>query len=518
MDRRRRVRWWIAVPILLAAAGALLWNGFVRDAAARQERVLAAGLILGAGLLALFLWALLLSGFRWRVRGWILLGCAAGLGLPALLFEVRGVTGDLVPVLGWRLAREGPGPGETPPSTAEAGPEHPAPFWRDYPRFLGPACEAVVEDVTLAQSWESEEPRELWRRRVGPAWSGFAVAGGFAVTQEQRGEREAVVAYGTLDGRMRWVHEAAARFENDLAGIGPRATPTIAGGRVFALGATGLLCCLELETGAPVWSVDVVASNGGEVPTWGCSSSPLVHEGRVIVAPGSVAGRCLVAYDAASGARLWLGGHDRAAYASPELRVLGGVAQVLTLNAGSVSALDPADGRLLWEAPWDHPNPNVSQPLVLPGERVLVSSGYGAGCALLRVERGADGAWAATTEWRTLALKSKLSTLTQREGCVFGFDDGILACVDATTGRRRWKGGRYGHGQLLLVGDVLLVTSEEGELVLVAASIEEHRELARFPALSGKTWNTAALAAPLLLVRNDREAACYRLSLLEPSR
>ena len=515
MARRGSGRVW---GLLLALwVGALVWNGWFREVAYRQRRVTSAGAILAAGLVLLLAWVLLGSGLRRGLRLALLGGVAGLLALAALLVEVRGVTGDLVPILGWRLAEEPPRalPG-VPAGAARTGvPAAEPPAWRDSPRFLGAAAEAAVAGVVLERDWERHPPVELWRRAVGPGWSGFAVVGHRALTQEQRGGREAVVCYGTLDGEVRWVHEVEARYASEIAGVGPRATPTVAGERVLALGATGVLSCLELATGAELWRADTLAASGGEVLEWGISASPLVfegvHEGRVLVPAGRGGAGALLAFDLATGERLWLAGEDGPSYASPALQVLGGQPQVVVLNASSVAAHDPRDGRVLWSAPWDHPNPSVSQPLVLPGDLVLVSSGYGAGCALFRVERDGDGAFAATLAWRSLALKSKLSTLAHRDGFVYGFDDGILTCIDAQDGRRRWKDGRYGHGQLLLVGDVLLVTTEDGDLVLVEASPEGRRELARVPVLGRKTWNVPALAAPLLLVRNDEEAVCLRL-------
>ena len=204
-------------------------------------------------------------------------------------------------------------------------------------------------------------------------------------------------------------------------------------------------------------------------------------------------------------------------YSSPSARVLAGVPQILVLNAHTLAGLDPSSGHELWDAPWDFPNPNVCQPLVLPGDRLFVSSGYGAGCGLFRVEATASGELAAVKEWKTTSLKSKFASYVARDGHVYGLDDGILTCIDLADGKRRWKDGRYGHGQLLLADDLLLVLTEYGELVLVAPTPLEHRELARISALPGKTWNVPALAAPLLLLRNDQEAVCYRLPVSEAS-
>ena len=189
---------------------------------------------------------------------------------------------------------------------------------------------------------------------------------------------------------------------------------------------------------------------------------------------------------------------------------LAGRRQLVVLNGASVSGHDPATGAVLWEQPFPREQPNVAMPLLLDPDRLLVSAGYGVGSKAYRVSE-ADGALHATLEWESPRLKSKFANLLVHDGFVYGLDDGVLTCLDPATGERRWKGGRHGHGQLLLVAGLLLVQTEEGELVLVDPSPEGYRELTRFPALDGKTWNPPALAGSLLLVRNDREAAAYEL-------
>lgn len=477
-----------------------------------QDRVVATGGIAGIGGLLFIAWALLFS----RLRRWsrlAVLGSILGLAAFALLsLEVRGVTGDLVPVISWRFgAREEALPSPSAYSGAESA--RSAQTWLDFPQFLGLWRDGTVPGVSLARDWTQRPPRALWRRQLGAGWSGFAVSGANAVTQEQRGEYEAVVCYDLLIGDVRWVHAHAARYETKIAGIGPRATAAIADGRVFALGATGILDCIDERSGELVWERDVLADNGAVNNPWGTSCSPLLHDGLVVVTPGGSNGRSMVAYDARNGERRWSGGTDRAGYSSPCLAELAGAPQLLALNAASLAAQDPASGALFWSVAWSDRNPNVAQPLVVAPDAVIVSSGYGVGAARFRVARDAVGGFEVQEEWSSRALKSKFANFVHRAGFLYGFDDGILACVDAATGRRSWKAGRYGHGQLLLVDDLLLVVSEPGDIVLVEATPEEHRELARAQALDDKTWNPPALAAPYLLVRNDLEAVCLELPL-----
>ena len=282
---------------------------------------------------------------------------------------------------------------------------------------------------------------------------------------------------------------------------------------MYSLGATGLLNALDLETGKRLWTRDILADNDATNAGWGKSCSPLVVDGLVVVSAGGPDGKSLVAYDAETGDIVWQGGEDRSAYASPLVTTLAGRRQIVMLNANSVVAHDPADGRVLWSHPWPGGMPTVSQPLPLPEDRLLVSAGYGMGSKLFEIRSDASGELTASLRWETLRLKAKFANLLYHDGFVYGLDDGILVCLDPATGDLRWKRGRYGHGQLILVEDLLLVQTEKGEIVLVDPSPNELRELTRFRIMDGKTWNSPALAGPYLLVRTEQEAALFELPL-----
>ena len=544
-----RARLWPAY-LVLALAGLWLARLWLTGEAIRQQRMLgtiATGVL---ALVALLGWLAFFSRLPRRTR---LRGVALALGVLALapvFFRIRGVTGDLRPILEPRFGRPA-GPPELPPlpatlvaepvatpqPSASAPPAVPAaqadaaaptpaadradpapaavtparaPELPAFPQFLGPSRDATLGGPRLARDWSRQPPRQLWRQPLGPAWSGFATSGGIAVTQEQRGGEERVVAYELRSGKPLWSHADAARYETVIAGIGPRATPTIAGARVYAMGATGLLNALDLASGRKLWSRDVLKETRASLPDWGRSCSPLLLDGRVIVIAGGPDGHRLVAYDAESGAPVWAAGEGGASYSSPTLLTLAGRPQLVVLNTASVSGHDPATGAVLWEHPFPNQQPNVALPVPLGADRLLVSAGYGVGSKAYRVSE-TDGALHASLEWESPRLKSKFANLIVHEGFVYGLDDGVLTCLDPARGERRWKSGRHGHGQLLLVGGLLLVQTEEGELVLVEPSPEAYRELGRFAALDGKTWNPPALAGSLLLVRNDREAAAYEL-------
>lgn len=514
----RRTRWWPAWLILAAAAGGILWT-LLGEAPSRQHRIQGLMIIGLVSVPLLLLWVLAFSRLPWRRRGLAVLGVFGGLLLLAAFVRIRGVSGDLVPIFEWRwqgrraVELAGAAPMDAASPGPAAVPDAPAPNPDGWPQFLGPTRDCKLPGPRLATGWSNNPPREIWRRPVGGGWAGFAVARGVAVTQEQRGEQEVIVASDARTGQPLWTHADPTRYATTIAGEGPRAVPAIAGERVFTAGATGILNCLELNSGRLIWSRSFLEENGGKVPEWGTSVSPLVHDGLVIVSAGGTNGHSLVAYDRDSGRPVWAGGHDRLSYSSPVLLTLGGEPQVVILNHRSVAGHDPRSGRLLWEFVRGTGHPHVAAPVLLPGDRVLVSSGYGVGSDLLDVRRDPEGQWSATRRWKTIRLKAKFTNVVFHDGFIYGLDDGTLTCLDAETGEPRWKEGRYGHGQVILVGGLLLLTAENGEVALLDPSPEGLRELARFRAFTSKTWNPPALAGEYLFVRNDLEAACFRLPL-----
>jgi outer membrane protein assembly factor BamB len=381
----------------------------------------------------------------------------------------------------------------------------------DWPGFRGARRDGIVRGVRIVTDWSGSPPVQLWRRPIGPGWSSFAVRDDLCYTQEQRGEDELVACYKVSTGEPVWRHRDAVRFYESNGGAGPRATPTLSNGRLYTFGATGILNALNAANGAVIWSRNVASETNTKTPGWGFTSSPLVVGNMVIVAADAT----LVAYDIATGHQRWVGPAHHGSYSSPQRTKIDGVEQILLLGGQGAISVAPADGAVLWEHTW--PGGAIVQPALMANGDVLVntvSMSGGVGTRRLSVSHGPSG-WNVEERWTSNGLKPYFNDFVVHKGHAFGFDGNILACIDVEDGKRKWKGGRYGNGQLVLLPeqDLLLVLSEEGELVLVGATPDQFKEIARVPAIEGKTWNHPVIAGDILLIRNGQEMAAYRLAL-----
>jgi outer membrane protein assembly factor BamB len=383
-----------------------------------------------------------------------------------------------------------------------------APTVPEWPGFRGEHRDGVAHGVLINTDWTTAPPIQMWRRPVGPGWSSFAVQGDLLYTQEQRGADEIVGCYRVSTGEPVWRHRDPVRFYESNGGAGPRATPTLYGDRVYAHGATGVLNALDARTGKKIWSRDVAADTGRAVPEWGFASSPLIVDDIVVVAAAGT----LAAYDLASGAPRWKGPSYGGSYSSPHLATFDGVKHILLLGGPGVVSMG-VDGTKLFEYKWE-PGP-ITQPAITPDGDIIVNTiamTGGMGTRRLHVTRGAEG-WNLEERWTSNGLKPYFNDLVVHKGNAYGFDNNILSSINLETGARNWKGGRYGNGQMVLLADqdLLLLTSEDGEAVLVSATPDAHKEIARFPVLSGKTWNHPVVVRDVLLVRNGEEMAAFRL-------
>jgi outer membrane protein assembly factor BamB len=525
----RKHRWWI--PLLMVALAAVtlplpaLWNRMDLDPRPQFSLQMAGQVSIMLGIVVTSLWWLLGSGFAWRTRlaGVVVVALLAS-GAVAAIKRVE-FSGGMTPIavaFRWQ------------PEADEVLEKHRAATGRqeglpaidltvapaDFPRYRGRDADGVAHGPALAD-WTAKPPRLLWKQPSGGGHAGFAVAGNVAVTIEQRRDNEVVACYDRATGAERWTYVYAARFHQTepMGGEGPRATPTIADGDVFSLGATGHLACLDGATGKSRWTVNILEDNGAANIDWGLSGSPLVVNGKVYVNaginPANNAGKAVAAYDRATGHKVWAAGDQPAGYSSPQWAVLAGRPQILLFDGGGLASFDPQGGPALWRHGWStFSNMNIIQPVVIGEDRVFISSESSNGGALLRVHRQ-DGGLTLDEKplWHNWKLCARYASPVVHDGHLYGLSNGSLVCLDVETGNRTWRGGRFGNGQVLLAGTKLVVSGEFGDVTLVAADPAAFRELGRLDVFGGKrTWNTPALAGNQLFLRNDTEMACYELA------
>jgi outer membrane protein assembly factor BamB len=530
LGRPLRHKWFPAV-VLASATSWWIWRAIdVRYMTSHHLMVVAGSAVLISA------WYLAYGGRPTRTRAKIVGACwFVALALSAVFKPVY--NGDMG-IYSWRLRFAA----DPATSALVRGPGGEIKDWqttpRDYPGFLGGNYWAEVKGVPLDPDWQTHPPQLVWRHEIGAGWSSFAIVGNYAFTQEQRGDQELVSCYRLDTGEPVWTHEDTARFDpadfqGGLGGIGPRATPTVVDGKVYTQGGTGIVNCLDARSGRVVWSHDTTAETGAAVTIWGKSGSPVVTDGIVLVNVGApaeaeVRGKfdsSLVAYDAETGKVRWAAGNRPASYASPVVVTLSGERQVVMLNESYVTAHRARDGAVLWEYPWANESDTTAscvQPIPLSGDRVLLCKGYGYGTSLLSISRDAEGKYAAKPVWDppiNPAMKSKFANPIVHDGYVYGLDEVMLECMELETGKIAWKKRRhpeFGHGQVMLLGDKLLVLSETGELALVEATPERYHELCSIQALdeANITWNNPAFSMPYFLIRNAHQAACYRLPLV----
>lgn len=460
--------------------------------------------------LGFILWAVFSDRFTGTTR-WITM--AASIFVPALfwiLVRTGGFTSDLEQDFAWRWSdtREDKLVAASDDAITAGNAAITDSTEIKWAGYRGDNRNSIVKSSQIETDWESNPPVELWRQEIGPGWSSFSAQGDAFFTQEQRGEEEMVSCYDTESGKIVWRYGDKVRFWESNAGAGPRGTPSLYAGRVFSLGATGIVNALNAATGKRIWSRNASEDTGTETPTWGYSGSPLVVDSMVLVA----ASGALIAYDMFNGNILWKGENGGAGYSSPQKFTLKGVPQILQLNGEGLISLLPATGDMLWKHDWGgYP---IVQPAVMENGDVLISVNQGTGLRRIVVSKVKDN-WKAEELYTSIRLKPYFSDFVVHKGYAYGIDGSILACMNLEDGKRAWKGGRYGSGQLFLLPDqdLLLIITERGKLALVSATPEKWNQLAEMPAITGKTWNHPILVDDILLVRNAQEMAAFRLPM-----
>jgi outer membrane protein assembly factor BamB len=379
----------------------------------------------------------------------------------------------------------------------------------DWPQWRGPQRDGRSQETGLLKSWPSGGPALAWRTTgAGEGYSSFAVSGGRVYTLGARGDTEYVLAFDANTGKRVWETAHGRRFSNDR-GDGPRGTPTIEAGRVYAFGASGDLSVLDAASGKILWTVNVLQKLGGRNITWGLSESPLVLSDRVLVNAGG-SGASIVALNKKDGSLIWKSQSDEAGYSSAVLSEIGGVRQAIFFTGQRVVGVDVNDGRLLWS--YDkvaNGTANIATPIVR-NNRVFVSSDYGTGAALL--ELTPDGRGINTREvYFTRDMRNHHASSILVGDHLYGFSSAILTAMAFDTGQVAWRDRSVGKGSMVFADDRLYLFSEQGVAGLAEANPAGYREHGRFQLKTGNlpTWSHPVVSNGKLFLRDQDTIYAY---------
>ncbi len=386
----------------------------------------------------------------------------------------------------------------------------------DWAQFLGPLRNGTSAEKNLIDTWPVGGPQIAWRTPLGVSMSGVAVANGAAFTMFQDETSQFVVCLNAASGKERWRTPVAPMFENAM-GHGPRATPTVADGHVFAFTGEGILAALKLNDGKPLWSVDVPKLLKGKPNEYGVSCSPLATDGLVVVHSGTDSA-AVAAFKIDDGKLAWQAGKGNAGYSSPVMMTLGGVTQIVSLTGAVAMGVVPATGKQLWSFPYPTEyDCNTATPVQLDDQHLLISAGENHGSVILALQADKNG-MTAESVWSSFGKDSQLRAEWQtpviHDGHLYGLDNQgsagpitSLVCVRLKDHKTMWQKSRFGKSNLILADGKLFLTTMEGEVVIVEASPTEFHELGRATIME-TTRQAPALANGHLFVRDDKELIC----------
>jgi outer membrane protein assembly factor BamB len=474
-------------------------------------------------LLAVLMWlvaAILTKPAGWTVQRGAIVGALVIALLTTVAIRIDGTNVELVPELSlrWQPTSEQLAKAERGASgekvegsklTLVAAPD-------DWTQFRGAKQDSRLTGVTIRTDWEKNPPKELWKRRIGPGWGSMTLVGDYLFTQEQREGNEAVVCLKADTGKEVWAYETPGRFAEAISGVGPRGTPTFHDGSLYTFGGMGTLTKLNAHDGQKIWEVETPAATDTKPPTpfWGYASSPVVIGDVVVVFINGGNGKGTAAFRTKDGGVAWTAGIGTHGYSTAHVATLCGVEQLLMASDKALESYDPKSGTVLWTHVWSTSGNRATQPILLGNDELLLTTGYSKGTQRLKITKSAD-AWNVSVLWESTKLKPYYNDSVLHNGLIYGFDDKAFVCFDPKTGKHRWNEGNvYGMGQVLLLADqnLLLVQAENGNVVLVETNGDEHMPVAKFKALTGKTWNHPVIHRGKLYVRNGEEIGCFDVS------
>ena len=386
---------------------------------------------------------------------------------------------------------------------------------QDWPQFRGPNRDGAYPGRSSIEPFPPSGPELLWERSVGAGFSAPAVAGDKVVLFHRLGSEEVVEALRIGDGEPVWKFSYETRYRDDFGfDNGPRATPVVADGKVYAFGAQGVLHCLNLATGQKLWAVDTHREFGVQKGFFGAASTPLVLDGRVLANVGGSDGAGIVALDADTGKTLWKSTDHEASYSSPVASRLDGRMLAIFFTREGLAAVEPGTGEVAYEQRWrsrSRASVNAAAPIVM-GDIVFLSASYGTGSIAMRLcNRQVEKLWSGED-----VIDNHYSSCVRYGGTLFGFHGRqeygqSFRAADLPTGKVLWSHDRIRAGSVTRVGDRLLLLLESGELLMVNASRDGFEIVSRAQILARETRAFPAVARGRIIARDQDSLVCVRL-------
>ena len=388
-------------------------------------------------------------------------------------------------------------------------------FAADWPQLLGPNRNGIAAETNLASTWPKDGPRTVWTKPIGEGFAGPVVAGGKVILFHRLGDREIVEQWELTNATPIWKFEYLTAYTDDYGmGNGPRATPTVQGGKIFTFGAEGVLHCLDFKNGQKLWSVDTRKDFNSGKGFFGPVCSPLVEGPAVLLNIGGTEGAGIVAFDKENGKLLWKSTDDEASYSSPVAASVAGERRAIFFTRTGLEVLNPIDGKVQFTQPWQartRTAVNAATPIVVNDE-IFLSSSYDTGAILLKIHGGKlEKIWSSDE-----SLSNHYSTSVYHRGFLYGFDgrqeEGCrLRCIDWKTGKVRWSRDRVGSGWIVVVGDQLLVLTERGELMQAPASPDGFKPTNRAQILGSQQRAAPAFSNGYFVARDLKNLVCIDL-------
>jgi len=392
----------------------------------------------------------------------------------------------------------------------------------DWGTFRGPSGNGVVPALANAK-WSL---KQVWKSPTNLGFSSFAESGGKVytlVTGESDGNSgETIVCLDEKTGKQLWSKPLSivpkytgggdSGTPDNKGGDGSRSTPVVNAGKVYVIDSMLGVFCFDAATGKEVWKHDVMKDNAGVQIKWENAASPVI-DGDVLLLAGGGAGQALIGLNKNTGKVVWKGEDDKMTHATPVLADILGVHQAIFFTQTGLVAVDPQKGSVIWRAPFPYKVSTAASPVVFE-DIVYCSAGYGVGAGAFKISKS-GGKLEATQIWRREnQCFNHWSTPVVKDGYLYGmfsfkeYGAGPLACVDIRTGEDKWAEKGFGPGQVILAGDKIIATSDKGEIVVVEASPDKYKEVARKDVLDGKVWSYPILANGKIFARSTTEGVC----------